>query len=93
MSCPDCFKVPVHNHAEAIGQFETLYGWKTYVTGDANAKSAILYLPDAFGLKLVNNKLLAGRYAAVAPGAKYSFPACSGKAVQNHPPWTQWRHS
>ncbi len=73
MSCPDCFKGSVHDHAEPTGHFETLYGWKTYVTGDANAKSAILYLPDAFGLKLVNNKLLADRYAA-GTGCKVLIP-------------------
>lgn len=64
MSCPDCFKGSIHDHAEPTGHFETLHGWNTYVTGPATAHSAILYLPDAFGLKLVNNKLLADRYAA-----------------------------
>lgn len=65
MSCPDCFKGSVHDHAEPTGHFEILYGWKTYITGDANAKSAILYLPDAFGLRLVNNKILAGNLSFI----------------------------
>lgn len=73
MSCPDCFKGSVHDHAEPTGQFATLHGWKTYIAGDANAKSAILYLPDAFGLKLINNKLLADRYAA-GTGCKVLIP-------------------
>lgn len=73
MSCPDCFKGAVHDHAEPTGQIETLHGVKTYITGDATAKSAILYLPDAFGLKLVNNKLLADRYAA-GTGCKVLIP-------------------
>ena len=73
MSCPDCFRGSVHDHAEPTGHLETLYGTETYVTGDVNAKSAILYLPDLFGLKLVNNKILADRYAA-GTGCKVLFP-------------------
>ena len=73
MSCPECFHGSVHDHAEPTGHFDTLYGWKTYISGDVNAKSAILYLPDAFGLKLVNNKLLADRYAA-GTGCKVLIP-------------------
>ena len=73
MSCPDCFKGAIHDHAEPTGRFETLFGVRTYITGDANAKSAIIYLPDAFGLKLVNNKLLADRYAA-GTGCKVLSP-------------------
>jgi len=67
MSCPDCFKGAVHDHAEPKGTIETVYGRKTYIAGEpgtTTSKSAILYLPDAFSLKLVNNKLLADRYAA-----------------------------
>ena len=73
MSCPDCFKGAIHDHAEPTGHFETIHGCETYVTGDADAKSAILFLPDAFGLKLVNNKLLADRYAA-GTGCKVLIP-------------------
>lgn len=73
MSCPECFKGSLHDHTEPTGHFETLHGWKTYVAGDADAKSAILYLPDAFGLKLVNNRLLADRYAA-GTGCKVLIP-------------------
>jgi dienelactone hydrolase len=44
----------------------TLHGISTYIAGGSDSsksKSTIIYLPDAFGLKLVNNKLLADTYA------------------------------
>ncbi|KAI0123450.1 Alpha/Beta hydrolase protein [Xylariales sp. AK1849] len=67
MSCPDCFSGSVHSHAQPQGHFETLYGLNTYVAGQAGtpspSQSTIIYLCDAFGLKLVNNKILADRYA------------------------------
>jgi len=46
---------------------ETIYGLPTYVSSTSDnttSKSTILFICDAFGLKLVNNKLLADRYAA-----------------------------
>lgn len=63
MSCPDCFKGSIHNHGTAKGTEQNLYGLRTYVTGPPTSKSAILFLTDAFGLELINNKLLADRYA------------------------------
>lgn len=70
MSCPDCFSGSVHTHAEPQGKIETVYGVRTYIAGggdsstSSTSKSVILYLPDAFGLKLVNNLLLADQYAS-----------------------------
>lgn len=67
MSCPDCFRGSVHTHAEPKGKIETVHGIKTYIAngGDdsKSSKSAILYLPDAFSLQLVNNLILADEYA------------------------------
>jgi dienelactone hydrolase len=76
MSCPDCFRGDVHAHAEPTGTIETVHGVRTYVAGGsdpARSRSAIIYLPDAFSLKLVNNKLLADRYAA-ATGCRVLIP-------------------
>ncbi len=76
MSCPDCFRGSVHTHAEPTGMVETVHGVRTYVAGGSDpgrSKSAIVYLPDAFSLKLVNNKLLADAYA-VATGCKVLIP-------------------
>jgi dienelactone hydrolase len=67
MSCPDCFKGGVHSHGTPTGKEETLYGKKCYVASapsTSTSKSAILFLTDAFGLELINNKLLADKYAA-----------------------------
>ena len=58
MSCPDCFKGSVHNHAEPKGSMETLYGVSTYVSPapeGSTSKSTILFICDAFGLNLINN--------------------------------------
>ena len=73
MSCPDCFKGSVHTHADPVGSIAPLHGVSTYITGAPDAKSTILYLPDAFGLKLVNNKLLADAYAA-GTGSRVLIP-------------------
>jgi hypothetical protein len=76
MSCPACFRGAAHNHAEPKGTMETIHGMRTYVAGGsdpARSKSAIIYLPDAFSLKLVNNKLLADEYAA-GTGCKVYIP-------------------
>lgn len=75
MACSKCFSGAIHDHAEPQGRLEDVYGYKTYVTGDkeATSKSVILYLPDIFSLKLVNNKLLADRYAQ-GTGCKVLVP-------------------
>jgi dienelactone hydrolase len=54
----------------------TVHGISTYIAGGsdpARSKSTIIYLPDAFGLKLVNNKLLADKYASVT-GCRVLIP-------------------
>jgi len=76
MSCPDCFRGAVHNHAEPTGKIETVHGIKTYIAGGSDSsrsKSTIIYLPDAFSLKLVNNKILADKYAA-STGCRVLIP-------------------
>ena len=76
MSCPDCFRGAVHHHAEPTGKIETVHGIKTYVAGGSDpsrSKSTIIYLPDAFSLKLVNNKLLADKYAS-STGCRVLIP-------------------
>ncbi|EXJ81932.1 hypothetical protein A1O1_07999 [Capronia coronata CBS 617.96] len=76
MSCPDCFRGGVHAHSEPTGTIETVHGMRTYIAGgsdSARSKSTILYLPDAFSLKLVNNKILADQYAS-ATGCRVLIP-------------------
>ncbi|KAF2497860.1 hypothetical protein BU16DRAFT_548867 [Lophium mytilinum] len=65
MSCPDCFRGG-QAKGEPKGALTTLYGVTTYVAlppSSTTSKSTILFITDAFGLKLVNNKLLADDYA------------------------------
>lgn len=70
MSCPDCFRGAVHNHAgDAQGTMETIHGYQCYVASPPPASksasaSTIIFYCDAFGLELVNNKVLCDRYAA-----------------------------
>lgn len=76
MSCPDCFRGSVHSQATPTGTIETVHGIRTYIAGGSDSsrsKSTILYLPDVFSLKLVNNKLLADQYAS-ATGCRVLIP-------------------
>lgn len=66
MSCPECFAGHVH-HGTPTGTIQDLHGAKTYIAlppDNAHPKSTVIFYCDAFGLNLVNNKLLADRYAA-----------------------------
>jgi dienelactone hydrolase len=67
MSCSACFTGAKHDHGTAKGSIEYLYDLPAYIAlppENSNPKSSILFLTDAFGLKLINSKLLADRYAA-----------------------------
>ena len=67
MSCPDCFKGAVHNHGTPKGDMVDLYGRRCYVSPappGSTSSSTIFFATDAFGLSLVNNKLLSDTYAA-----------------------------
>jgi dienelactone hydrolase len=66
MSCPDCFRGGKAT-GDPKGTLTTLHGVSTYVAGPAPSSpsaSTIIFYTDAFGLGLVNNKLLADAYAA-----------------------------
>jgi len=68
MSCPDCFKGTAHGGTPS-GTTTTLHGKAVYITSppstsSTTSPSTILYLPDAFGYKFINNQLLADTYAA-----------------------------
>ncbi|KAF2655314.1 hypothetical protein K491DRAFT_599141 [Lophiostoma macrostomum CBS 122681] len=75
MSCPDCFRGG-RATGEPQGHIETLYGLPTYITGTSTAsstQSTIIFYTDAFGLELVNNKVLADAYA-IATGFRVLVP-------------------
>lgn len=66
MSCPDCFRGSVHDHkGQAKGQESELHGRKVYIAAptSSSSNSTIVFFTDAFGLGLINNKILADRYA------------------------------
>jgi hypothetical protein len=64
MSCQDCFKGHIHP-ATPSGSITTIHGLPVYVAKPAGTpKGVIVYIPDIFGWKFVNNRLLADKYAA-----------------------------
>jgi len=66
MSCKDCIS-GVKHEGEPTGTTEQIGGIECYVAtpqGDYAKDKVILFLADAFGLSLVNNKLLADGFAA-----------------------------
>jgi len=65
MSCPQCAVGALHTGTPE-GRMETVHGLPTYIAdppAGQEQKGIIIFLPDAFGLELVNNKLLADKYA------------------------------
>lgn len=48
---PACCSVPpvITDEYKGKGEYKTINGLKTYVTGPADAKSAVLYIYDIFG--------------------------------------------
>ncbi|EHK20865.1 uncharacterized protein TRIVIDRAFT_50504 [Trichoderma virens Gv29-8] len=66
MSCPDCFKGTIHEGTPK-GKEETIHHVLTYVATPEKgiaSSSKIIFITDVFGFNLVNNKLLADKYAA-----------------------------
>jgi dienelactone hydrolase len=68
MSCPECLGGAIHDHVgEFRGKELTIHGKTCYVASPpspSRSDSVIIYLTDSFGLKLINTKLLADRFAA-----------------------------
>ena len=65
MACKDCVSGTLHEGTPA-GREETVHGRPTYITEPPNgaaAKGIVVIVPDAFGWKLVNTRILADNYA------------------------------
>ncbi|CAL3969413.1 unnamed protein product [Diplocarpon coronariae] len=65
MSCADCFKGAIHDGKPA-GTEKLIHGVSTYIATptESTSSSTIIFITDAFGLKLVNSKILADTYAS-----------------------------
>jgi dienelactone hydrolase len=74
MSCPDCFRGAVHD-GTPVGTEKSIAGVRTYIAGKSESQdaSAVIFITDAFGFNLVNNKLLADIYA-LKTGLKVLVP-------------------
>ena len=75
MACPDCFRGG-RVTGKPKGTIQSLYGVPTYIAGAQDTSpsdSTIIYFTDAFGLSLVNNKVLADAYAS-ATGLRVLVP-------------------
>lgn len=75
MSCAECFSGHVSSSNPA-GKTDTVYNRQTYIAEPSNPtaiKGIIVIVPDAFGWKFVNNRLLADHYANLG-GFKVYLP-------------------
>ena len=67
LPCKDCASGVLHDGTPS-GREETIHGLNTYVThppsgGGAAARAIVVIVPDLFGWKLNNSRVLADRYA------------------------------
>ncbi|KAJ4490760.1 Alpha/Beta hydrolase protein [Lentinula aciculospora] len=63
--CDDCFKGVIHE-GESKGAWESIGSLNCYVgtpSKNYDQSRAILYLPDAFGMQLINNQLIVDSFA------------------------------
>lgn len=61
--CPDCISGTLADETPT-GTETTIHGRPTYVaTPEGESKGLIIYIPDAFGWKFTNNRVLADKYA------------------------------
>ena len=65
MSCPDCFTGTVHE-GTPTGREEKIHGLDTYISDPpqgSNAKGVVVIIPDAFGWKFNNTRVMADSMA------------------------------
>ncbi|CAO1617816.1 unnamed protein product [Sympodiomycopsis kandeliae] len=60
---PCCLKIGSFDKGTPAGKIEKFSGRDTYITGDKNSKSAILFIHDVWGNSLNNSRILADKYA------------------------------
>lgn len=65
MSLKQCCATGSLHTGTPTGRFETIHGLKTYVADapSGSPKGIVVIIPDAFGIELPNNQILADEYA------------------------------
>lgn len=66
MSCPDCFRGNVHD-GKPTGKEIKLHDFDVYVSEPGEGteiKGFLIFIPDAFGWKFGNNRLLCDNFAS-----------------------------
>jgi len=85
MACPKCFSGHKHD-GETLGKEEKIHGLDTYVTEGINPKAILIYVPDAFGWKFNNARILADHYASRIPARVYVAEFMDGNLPLHLPP-------
>ncbi|KAH7041452.1 dienelactone hydrolase family protein [Microdochium trichocladiopsis] len=86
MSCPDCYRGGVTTE-HPKGEEKTIHGRPTYVAQPPRGttpRGIILFLPDAFGWRFPNNRVLADHYASRGGYLVYLPDFMDGHAVPAH---------
>ena len=84
MSCPQCLSGHKHE-GEPLGHEGKVHGLDCYVTESADGtepKGIIVIVPDAFGWKFNNNRILADHYATKGPFRVYLPDFMDGQSYQ-----------
>jgi len=85
MACPKCFSGHKHD-GEPLGKEEKVHGVDTYVTEGTNPKAILVFIPDAFGWKFINSRILADHYASRIPARVYLPEFMDGTFPRRLPP-------
>ncbi|KAL2017473.1 hypothetical protein VTK56DRAFT_2069 [Thermocarpiscus australiensis] len=82
--CRDCLTGTIRSNAAPSGSEQTVHGLPTYVTGpgpDVMPLGTVVIIPDAFGWKLPNTRVLADAYARRVPCTVYVPDFMNGYAI------------
>lgn len=83
MACRDCISGSLHEGTPE-GREETMYGLPTYISeppSEEDRKGVIVFIPDAFGWKFNNNRILADKFAKKTNSVVYLPEFMAGQSM------------